>query len=172
MSTPSSTHLSTGANADAPSTRTRDDRVIHRIHTPYEDGVIQRDTSEIDLTARAEQLTLEEHSTGNEQWVVQQGLRPGRHLTIQERFEEWLATPDGVTVYHELVLRAKRLQQAGWRHYSHKAIVESIRYDRNIHVGPEAGFKINDHYTSRLARLVMEENFELDGFFEIRELRA
>jgi hypothetical protein len=104
--------------------------------------------------------------------ILQPGLRPGRYLSIQERFEEWIATSDGWTVYCELIYRARILQSRGWRHYSHKAIIESIRYDRDVQVGPEDGFKINDHYTSRLVRRAIAEYPELDGFFELRELRA
>lgn len=100
------------------------------------------------------------------------GLRVGRHLTIQQRFEEWLATRDGQLVYGEVIARALLLRERGWTHYSHKAIIESIRYDHNIRVGPEAGFKINDHYSSRIARRLMTEYPSLDGFFETRELRA
>ncbi len=33
-------------------------------------------------------------------------------------------------------------------------------------------FKINDHYLSRYARKLMEEHPELDGLFELRELKA
>ena len=104
--------------------------------------------------------------------VVQQGLRHGRFLTIDQRFAEWIKTRDGQVVYLELVDRAQRLWRAGWRHYSHKAIIETIRYDQNVSVGPDAGFKINDHYSSRLARKVMADCPNLDGFFEIRELRS
>lgn len=97
-------------------------------------------------------------------------LHPGRD--IQARFEEWMGTRDGRLVYGELVRRALLLRRRGWRHYSHKAILETIRYDASIEAGPEAGYKINDHYASRLVRKVMDEQPELRGFFETRELRA
>lgn len=92
--------------------------------------------------------------------------------TIQERFDEWIASADGRLVYSELVRRALSLRDRGWRHYSHKAILETIRYDSAIRVGPDNGFKINDHYASRLARLAVDEYPELAGFFELRGLRA
>lgn len=124
-------------------------------------------------TSRADaQLSLDEaalHSTRN---ITQPGLRVGRYLTIQERYEEWRVTTDGRLVFYELRRRALTLHDRGWRHYSHKAIIETIRYDRNIKVGPDNGFKINDHYTSRLAREVMDSTPALRGFFEVRELRS
>lgn len=92
--------------------------------------------------------------------------------SIGEQFEEWIRTGDGRKVFAELVTRAKYLRRIGWKHYSHKAIIESIRYDNAISVGPDHGFRINDHYTSRLARLAMDVYPELDGFFEVRELRS
>jgi hypothetical protein len=121
-------------------------------------------------TAGGIQTTLEDRFRALE--LTQPGIRHGRYLTIQQRFHEWLGTPDGRLVYRELVDRAMRLRRQGWRHYSHKAIIETIRYDRNVQVGPDAGFKINDHYTSRLGRKAMAEYPDLDGFFEVRELRA
>ena len=111
-------------------------------------------------------------------WAARQnidrpGLRPdGRTLSIQERFEEFLATPDGRLVHDELVRRAGVMRDRGWKHYSAKAIIETIRYDANMHVGPDGGFKVNDVYTSRLVRRVIAEHPELEAFFELRELRS
>lgn len=109
------------------------------------------------------------HSTRN---ITQPGLRVGRYLTIQERYDEWRITFDGQVVFKELVVRALKLKHAGWRHYSHKAIIETIRYDQAIKVGPDGGFKVNDHYASRMAREAMAMYPDLAGFFEIRELKA
>lgn len=92
--------------------------------------------------------------------------------SIQDRFEEWLGTPDGRLVYQECRQRAHALRGRGWRHFAIGAIWESVRYDRAIRVGPEDGYKLNDHYRSRMARLLMDTEPELAGFFETRELRA
>ena len=35
-----------------------------------------------------------------------------------------------------------------------------------------ADFKLNDHFHSRYARTIMKQYPELEGFFELRELRA
>jgi hypothetical protein len=111
-----------------------------------------------------------QHSARN---TVQPGLRVGGYLSIQQRFEEWLETNAGRIVYREFIRRARALVLTGWRHYSHKAIIETIRYDVNVRIGPnDGGFKINDHYSSRIVRRAMAQYPELDGFFEVRELRA
>lgn len=107
--------------------------------------------------------------------MVLPGLRPdGRVLTIQQRFDEWIASDEGAYVYREVVRRALELVRRGWPHYSVKPLIEAIRYERSLALGPTiAGrYRINDHYTSRLARRAMAEHAELDGFFETRELRA
>jgi hypothetical protein len=105
--------------------------------------------------------------------TVLPGLREGRWLTIQQRFEEWLATPDGQAVYRAIVERARRLKDRGWTHFGIKALWEAARYDRALVVGPSGGFKLNNDYTSRIARRIMEDDpAEFEGFFEFRELRA
>lgn len=116
------------------------------------------------------QTTLE--TWARESATVLPGLRVGRHLSIQERYDEWRATPDGEAVYEAFVARALSLYHRGWKHYGHKAIVESIRYDRALAVGPAGGFKVNDHFTSRMVREAVQAYPELDGFFETRSLKA
>lgn len=117
-----------------------------------------------------DQLTLEDAARRHN--VAVAGLRVGRHLSIAERYAEWRATPDGETVFREVRERALRLRAAGWRHYSHKALIESVRYDRHVQVGPDSGFKVNDHYAAHLGREVMASDTRLSGFFEVRGLRA
>lgn len=92
--------------------------------------------------------------------------------SIQERFDAWLATPDGQLVYRECRERALRLRARGWRHFAIGALWESVRYDRSVQVGPDDGWRLNDHYRSRMARLLMDTEPDLAGFFETRELRA
>jgi hypothetical protein len=100
--------------------------------------------------------------------------RRGR-ASIDERYAAWRRTTDGQTVFREVLTRAIRLRARGWTHYSVKALIEAIRYDRDVALGPSAdgsGFKINDHYSSRLAREVIASDGSLRGFFETRELRS
>lgn len=116
------------------------------------------------------QLTLETEAARHN--VHLPGLRLARHLTIQERYEAWRATDDGALVYAEVRRRALALVARGWAHYSHKALIEAVRYARDFRVGPLGGFKVNDHMASRLARELMADEPRLACFFETRELRA
>lgn len=101
------------------------------------------------------------------------GLRLGGHLNLQERFEEWLETPEGRYLHREMVARARALYARGWRHYGAGALAEAIRFDVNVRVAAaDGGFKFNNDYRSRLARRIMAEEPELDGFFETRALKA
>ena len=98
---------------------------------------------------------------------------PRRPRDLQRDFEDWLASPDGCVVYAEALARARKLLAAGWTHYSADAIVHAIRFDRSVNVGPQAdGYRINDHHTSRLARRLMAEHVELEGFFTTKPLRG
>lgn len=105
--------------------------------------------------------------------IVQPGLRLGRYLTLQERYKEWRATSDGETVVAAVTEAALRLHRRGFKHYGIAALFEAARYTYALRVGPDAeGFKLNNNWRSRLARDLMVEHPELDGFFELRELRA
>lgn len=93
--------------------------------------------------------------------------------TLQGAFERWLATPHGQYIASETVKRARRLRSRGFTRYGIGAIAESIRFDASLAVGTdEDGFKVNNNYRSRLARKVMDENPDLAGFFETRQLQA
>lgn len=92
--------------------------------------------------------------------------------SLQQRYEEWRASTDGQAVYASVRERALRLRDRGWTHFGIGALWESVRYDRAIAVGPEDGYKLNDHYRSRMARELMEREPDLADFFELRELRA
>ena len=87
--------------------------------------------------------------------------------TPEERFEAFHAAhPE---VYRELRRRAFLLQQRGWKRYSIKGIWEVMRFDFAMSWGrPSGGFKLNNNYTAYYARLLMEREPELEGFFETR----
>jgi hypothetical protein len=105
--------------------------------------------------------------------IAQPGLRPGRYLTLQERYDEWLRTRHGRLVYEAVADRALALQRRGFRHYGIAAIFEAARYAHAIEYGVTAdGFLLNNSYRSRLARDLMADYPQLRGFFETRELTA
>jgi hypothetical protein len=89
--------------------------------------------------------------------------------TIQDRFEEFhKANP---RIYDLLVRFALEVKGKGWKRYSIDAIYQRVRWHVNIETS-DTDFKINDHFRSRYARLIMSRVPELDGFFEVRELKA
>lgn len=66
---------------------------------------------------------------------------------------------------------AESIRSQGWPRYSSDAILHRIRWHHQVEKG-ERDFKLNDHYTSRYARLLMEIDPSFRGFFELRRLRA
>ncbi len=91
--------------------------------------------------------------------------------SIQERFEAWIARhPD---IYTEFKRIAESLRARNRSRYGAKAIMEVIRYHRVLSGQDEnEPFKLNNIYSSRLARKLMEEDARFIGFFETRELRT
>lgn len=90
---------------------------------------------------------------------------------IQEQFEQFHAShPE---IYAEFRQIALNLLKHGRSHYGSKAIFEVIRYHRALSGKSETElFKINNNYSSRYARKLMEENEQFRDFFEIRELKS
>jgi hypothetical protein len=89
--------------------------------------------------------------------------------TITERFWEYhYAHPE---VYELLVKLARDVKARGKTKYSMKAIFERARWHYHIERG-EDGFVLNNDFTSHYARLIMEQEPDLDGFFDVRELRS
>lgn len=93
-----------------------------------------------------------------------------RDRDIDARFEAWLAAcPDVWPLFLEI---ARKVKAAGYKRYSADAIGHQIRWHFQI-TRREAEWKMNDHFTSRLARKLMREHAaEFEGFFELRQLRA
>ena len=92
-------------------------------------------------------------------------------MTIQEKFEQFdEQNPD---VYEELVALARQGKAAGRTRLSVEELYVVLRWQRSLHtVDDHSNFKLNDHYTSRYARLIMENEPDLDGMFETRTIRS
>lgn len=94
--------------------------------------------------------------------------------TLDDKFRQWLLTTNGRRVKAEVAHRALLLRRRGVAHYGIGAIFESIRFDYAAGLlgkDPE-GYRLNNNYRSRLARLLADEHPELRGFFEERRLRS
>jgi hypothetical protein len=59
----------------------------------------------------------------------------------------------------------------GWEHYSSDALLHRIRWEMQIERGNRE-YKINDHFSSILARWFLDRHPDMDGFFELRALRS
>jgi hypothetical protein len=94
-----------------------------------------------------------------------------RGKTIQQRFEEFHAA--NPWVYAELCRLAREVQGRGHKRIAIDYLFGYIRWTQLMRpVDPTSPFKLNDHYRSRYARLIMATEPDLANFFETRELRA
>ena len=83
-----------------------------------------------------------------------------------DNFFYWLQSNQHV--YRAFCAYAFRMAMTGRKRYSAKTIVERIRWDTDIK-DSETTFKINNNYTSGMARLFMSEYGEkYPGFFQLR----
>jgi len=88
---------------------------------------------------------------------------------LEAQFQEF--HKENPKVYLALRDRALQLKRRGWNHYGIKAIVEVVRFHRALET-TDPDFKLNNNYSSRYARILMEQEPELKNFFQIRELKS
>jgi hypothetical protein len=96
-------------------------------------------------------------------------------MEIQENIQEQFRRFDAQhpEIYQEFCHIASNLLQRGRSHYGSKAILEVIRYHRILSGKSETEpFKINNNYSSRYARKLMEEDARFRDFFELRGLHT
>jgi hypothetical protein len=92
-----------------------------------------------------------------------------RGQTIQERFEAFdAANPHVREALRNLALR---MQARGVRRYGMKGLFEVLRWRFAIQTEGDE-YKLNNIFTSRYSRLLMETEPRLAGFFATRELLA
>lgn len=89
--------------------------------------------------------------------------------TIDDRFAAFHA--EHPEVFDMFRTYANQLRASGWTRYSSDAIQHRIRWHRHVEQG-DRDFKLNDHFTSRYARMLIESDPSFAGFFELRRLKA
>lgn len=89
--------------------------------------------------------------------------------TIEERFQEFHRANPAVFQLFEMYAR---LALNSGKRLGSRAIMERVRWEVYMKTRDGEGFKINNNFTSRYARLLVEKHPEFDGFFEMRDLRA
>jgi hypothetical protein len=90
--------------------------------------------------------------------------------SINTRFREFhKAHPE---VYKDLKHLALQAQLAGRKRIGMKSLYEKLRWDYMINSKYEhMDFELNNNFTSRYARMLMNEVPYLEGMFETRDLR-
>lgn len=91
-----------------------------------------------------------------------------REATIQQRFEAFHAA--NPQVYAALRSLALQMVGGGVRSYGIKGLFELLRWQYAIQTKGEP-YRLCNSYTSRYARLLMQREPALRGFFEVRALR-
>lgn len=90
--------------------------------------------------------------------------------TIGDAFEAFhTANP---WVYDALVTLARDLRARGHERVGMKMLFEVLRWNWMLTTSSPDGFKLNNNMTSRYARLIMDNEPDLAGVFELRELKA
>ncbi len=89
--------------------------------------------------------------------------------TIQERYEAWLEkNPQAFPLFEQFAMEAAR---SGSR-VGVKAIAERVRWRVNIELYGVDKYKINNDFTSRIARDLIEKHPSLGRVIETRGLKS
>lgn len=102
-----------------------------------------------------------------QQWLIHPlvyGEAPPE-LTLREKFERFHA--DNPHVYDAIVRLCFELKESGVHRIGIKAIFEQLRWRYRIQTQGDE-YQLNNNHAPYYARLVMEQNPELDGVFELR----
>lgn len=91
--------------------------------------------------------------------------------SINQRFLDFHAA--NPSVYTELCDMARQLKARGYHRIGIELIWSAFRWNRMMRTtADEYGFKLNDHFRSRYARLIMATEPDLADFFHTRVLRT
>ena len=101
--------------------------------------------------------------------MVQLQLTSKARRSIRERFIDFHY--DNPTVYQEIVKIARVMHFRGIHKMGIALIFERLRWLHFIDTRGSEGFKLSNDFRSEYARLIMQQEKALAGFFEIRELR-
>ena len=94
---------------------------------------------------------------------------PEKNDRWAERYRTWRQTLHGEEVFDAATKITRQIQAKGFKHYSMQAIIYIIRHRRHLRHGPDADdYKINNNFTSYLAREISRELDLPDDFFSVR----
>lgn len=89
-------------------------------------------------------------------------------VILDAQFEEF--HKNNPEVYQELVRLARQMKARGHKQIGIKMLWEVLRWERAMKTTDQTEWKLNNNYTSRYARLIMENEPDLEGFFVTRGL--
>lgn len=90
--------------------------------------------------------------------------------TVDQKFDEFHA--ENPHVYRELVRLCRQARKGGRKHVGIRMLWEVTRWNFLISTtDANSDFKLNDHYTSRYARLIMQTESDLRDIFHVRDAR-
>ena len=97
---------------------------------------------------------------------------PNRRLQLDAEFDQFLA--DNPEVYKKFRMIAVKLKAKGFNKWSAKGIWEVLRWELATTTNaPASEWKLNNNFTSRMARkLMFEEPEDFGEFFELRRLKT
>lgn len=75
-------------------------------------------------------------------------------------------------VYTRLVKMARDWKVQGHTKAGINMLFEVLRWEHGMTTRDKSGFKLNNNYAPHYARLIMGNNEDLVGFFELRKLRG
>jgi hypothetical protein len=104
--------------------------------------------------------------------VENKGMSRGdKEATLTEKFKAFhRANPH---IYDKIVEIARAKKREGYSKYSMKRIFEEIRWEnRGIETDGTDEYTLSNSFTSRYARLVMRQEEDLVGFFNLKPLRT
>lgn len=75
-------------------------------------------------------------------------------------------------VYYQLVQLARKWQANGSAKLGIATLFEVLRWNSHLNANKDGGYKLNNNYRALYARLIMENEPDLNGLFEVRERTA
>ena len=91
-------------------------------------------------------------------------------MTLEKKF--WEYHRSNPHVFELFKKYAQEIRDSGFRHYGSKSIFERVRWHLDVETLDPEGFKMNNNYSSRYARLLMFEDPTFEGFFRNRTLKT
>lgn len=92
---------------------------------------------------------------------------PSKSDTLQARWQQ--VKQQQPELLDRCYALCKRAQARGFKRWSADAMFHVLRFETGISTDDKTGLKINNDYTAFIARDLMDQNPDLNGFFQLRE---